>query len=457
MHRQRGREGSLIRMRSVISCRQAAHGDFRALTRSQKNSLQKPMSVEDPQHRPRILFVTSHWPLAPAYGAQQRVLNIGRLLRRFGDLSFVIVPTEHEDEETVRRTTREFEVRKIMRPLRITPGRFPSRVFERVRHEFDPTYMATDPYVVSEGDRTELQKLIQQHDLIWIHTIRTAQWFRIYRWPHSVMDVDDLPSRYYQSAVQAGGSLMRRLLDLRMSWIWRRRERILPERFDVLTVCSEDDRRYLCRPERIHVIPNGAPSVAERARAFSELPRIGLIGNCTFMPNEDGIKWFIRDVWPMVKREFPVAQLRLVGRGSDGYLTTLGPDIKGFGWLEDPSDEIASWSAMIVPIKVGGGTRVKVAEGFARRCPVVATAIGAFGYDVENGEEILLADRADDFASACILLLSNREFGEAISKRAHKRFLERWTWDSFENTVGTVVQDCLTRNRPAKYAPCWCC
>ena len=61
----------------------------------------------------------------------------------------------------------------------------------------------------------------------------------------------------------------------------------------------------------------------------------------------------------------------------------------------------------IVPIKVGAGTRVKVAEGFARKCPIVATTIGAFGYDVNNGEEILLADRADDFASACLVLLSN--------------------------------------------------
>jgi len=140
-------------------------------------------------------------------------------------------------------------------------------------------------------------------------------------------------------------------------------------------------------------------------------------------------------------------------RGFFYYRTgrALGPDIIGLGWLEDPGDEIASWSAMIVPIKVGGGTRVKVAEGFARRCPVVATTIGAFGYDVENGREILLADRADDFASACILLLRDPEFGEALAERAHKRFLERWTWDSFEGTVGRVVQECLARSADAQY------
>ena len=62
-------------------------------------------------------------------------------------------------------------------------------------------------------------------------------------------------------------------------------------------------------------------------------------------------------------------------------------------------------------------------------------------------EEFPLADRADDFASACILLLRNPCLGEALSDRAYKRFLERWTWDSFENTAGTVVQECLARSK----------
>jgi glycosyltransferase involved in cell wall biosynthesis len=168
------------------------------------------------------------------------------------------------------------------------------------------------------------------------------------------------------------------------------------------------------------------------------------------MPNKEGAKWFIRDVWPMIKCDFPNAELRLLGRGSDGYLTTLGPDVAGLGWVDDPTEEIASWSVMIVPIKVGAGTRVKVAEGFSRRCPIVTTTIGAFGYDVENGKEVLLADCADEFASACIRLLKDPELREALSGRAYKRFLGEWTWNSFENTIGQVVQECLARNSTPK-------
>src|ERR1700733_13167762 len=105
------------------------------------------------QAQPKILFVTSHWPLAEAYGAQQRVLNLGKLLSRFGAVSFVIAPTEHEDEETVLRTRREFEVCGIFRPLPRATVNSLGQLPQRLRHELDPACMATDPYEVSHADR----------------------------------------------------------------------------------------------------------------------------------------------------------------------------------------------------------------------------------------------------------------------------------------------------------------
>ena len=396
--------------------------------------------------RLKILFVTMHWPLAQAYGAQQRVLNVSRLLGRFGDVSFVMVLTEAADEDTIRRTKQSFEVLRIVRPLPAAPDTALRRVQHRLRHELDAGYLGTDPVAVSDADRSALVGLMREHHVTWVHSVQIADWFRIRRWPGCVLDVDDVPSRVYWSMVQSGDSVVRRLLDVRMSWIWRRRERLLTDRFDVLTVCSEDDRQYLGSQAQVHVVPNGFHPQVMRRCASSELPRIGHLGTLNWMPTEEAVKWFILEVWPTIKREVPHAQLRLVGRDSDGYLSKLGPDIAGLGWLQDPGDEMATWSAMIIPNKIGGGTRVKVAEGLARRCPVVASTIGAFGYDVRNGEHILLADEAGDFASACLRLLRNPKLGEALSERAHQRFLQRYTWDSFESTVGVVIEECLARS-----------
>jgi polysaccharide biosynthesis protein PslH len=410
----------------------------------------KNMSLfSEPVAKPKILFVTSHWPLADAYGAQQRVLNLARLMSRFGEVSFVIVSTDPEDEPAAIRTRREFKVHGFIRPMPVPAGHHGS-LTDRLRHEFDPTYLVNDPFAVDEHDRAWFQSLLQSHDLVWVHTIRTANWFRIYRWPHSVLDVDDLISTQQWTAARSTSSLSKRLMHLRRWGIWRRRERLFAKRFDVLTVCSEQDRRLLGSSDQVHVIPNGACPLDANSQQDPSLPRIGFLGNCGFAPNEEGVKWFIREVWPIVKRSLPDAQLRLIGRGSDGYLASLGPDIQGLGWLADPGDEMATWSAMIVPIKEGSGTRTKVAEGFSRKCPVVATRLGAFGYEVQDGEDILLADQAEKFALACVRLAKSPELRKKLSDKAHGRFLERWTWDSFESRVGDVVRQCLAKSNRAK-------
>lgn len=91
--------------------------------------------------KPKILFMTSHWPLAPSYGAQQRVLNIGTLLSRIGDVSYVIVEFGATDEETVRRTKSEFDVRGIIRARPTARGNFFGRLRHRIRHELDGSYL----------------------------------------------------------------------------------------------------------------------------------------------------------------------------------------------------------------------------------------------------------------------------------------------------------------------------
>jgi glycosyltransferase involved in cell wall biosynthesis len=127
-----------------------------------------------------------------------------------------------------------------------------------------------------------------------------------------------------------------------------------------------------------------------------------------------------------------------------------GPDIDRLGWIADPEAEIATWSAMIVPIRFGAGTRVKIAEGFSRRCPIVSTHIGAYGYDVRDGEQLCLADTAEDFAAACIRLMQSPREGEAIGERGWREFMQKWTWDAIAPNVWAAAQDCLSRTQRSR-------
>jgi glycosyltransferase involved in cell wall biosynthesis len=393
--------------------------------------------------KPNILYVTSFLPHGPTSGAQLRVLNIGRQLQRVGNVSLVLSVSEEIDKEHIDRTRSEFNILHIAKVLP-TPLK---GLGSRIRYELDPTYQNTRFSSASDDDIDLMIRMVHEHDVVWVHSIRTANEFRIYRWPHAVLDIDDLQSRLYDSFAREESRLPRKLLDHRLSVIWRRRERLLKERFDVLAVCSESDRRYLGSDTQVFVVPNGFTFLAEVPERRPIAPvRIGFIGSFGFKPNQVGVAWFINEVWPMVKKVAPEATLRLVGMGSDTDFPRMGQDIHGLGFVEDPADEIATWSAMIVPIWIGGGTRVKVAEAFARKCPVVATPLGAFGYQVLNGEDLLLADDAKTFAAACLRLIKDPELGTRIAENAWKKFLETWTWDAIGGTVSKAVDRCLDKD-----------
>jgi glycosyltransferase involved in cell wall biosynthesis len=133
----------------------------------------------------------------------------------------------------------------------------------------------------------------------------------------------------------------------------------------------------------------------------------------------------------------------LVGSDTDQDFSGLGEDIDGLGYVEDPGDEFATWAGMIVPIRVGGGTRVKIAQAFSRKCPVVSTSLGAFGYDLIDGKEILIADDPDRFAIACARLIEEPRLGATLAENAWITFVRNWTWKSFHGAVESAVRQCM--------------
>ena len=216
----------------------------------------------------------------------------------------------------------------------------------------------------------------------------------------------------------------------------------------MLSVCSEADRQYLGGDTCIHVIPNGfeCPS-REPLRCLDGPPRIGFIGLYSYPPNREGLEWFVRECWGQIKDQIPHARLRLVGKDTEGPLKPEAPDVDGLGYVADPAEEIASWSAMIVPVLHGAGTRVKIADAFSRKCPVVSTRLGAFGYEVRHGSELLLADKPSEFINACVSMVQDRVSAAALAERAFSAFLQKWTWDAIAPQVWAAAEDCLRRSR----------
>jgi glycosyltransferase involved in cell wall biosynthesis len=393
---------------------------------------------------PRILYVTRIWPRE--CGAYVRSLNILRALQQVGRVD--VVGLEGVGLSPSPVPSSEFEITYNFRF-----GQRPNHgLSNKIRWTLDPRRQYPNGFAVEDEAVSGILSRLASFDLIWFSTIHAADMFPVTIWPNSVLDIDDLQSSHGRTSLKIQSGVWERFLTLRKIFVWKRREKLLGQRFSLLCACSEEDRRYLTSigvQVPIHVIPNAFESPAvEPVRNPAEPPRIGFIGFFDYFPNRDGIQWFVDQCWPRVKASVPDARLRLVGKGSDAIRTLAGPDVDSLGWLPDPSDEIRTWSAMVVPIGIGGGTRVKIAQAFSLKCPVVSTTLGAYGYGAVNGQDMFLADTAAAFSDACVRAIREPRVATEIAERAWCRFLDHWTWDAVRPKVWAAAEDCLRMRTP---------
>ena len=421
------------------------------LTKLDKGSERAPASssaaaLQRSRMRPlRILYLSAYWPRSrPSCGGEWRTLGVGRALREIGTVQTVVVRSApEEDQDYVNGASNELEVAYSVE-VRARSG---TGLWGKIRWALDPRIGYPHRCGADSDGNDFVLRSIKDFDLVWFGNFRTPNMFERWAWPRSVLDIDDLPSSIERSSFRTASTLRTRLVQIMRINSWKRREKVLGDRFTVVVACSDDDKAYLqkigCR-QPIHVIPNGFERPdTDPIRRPAAPPRIGFLGPFAHPPNLDGIRWFVKECWPRIKHNLPDARLRIIGKGSDGPLRPPGPDIDGLGWVSDPGDEIGTWSLMIVPLRLGAGTRLKIAQAFSLKCPIVSTSFGAYGYGVENRVELLLADTAGSFAEACIGMIRNPIEANEMANRAWEQFLRKWTWDAIAPRVWAAAEDCL--------------
>ncbi len=229
-----------------------------------------------------------------------------------------------------------------------------------------------------------------------------------------------------------------------------RYERAAVGRFDHVIAVSEYDReqmKTMTDEARISVVPTGVDLQQYQAAAgeSSAEPLVIFLGSMDWEANIDGVVYFCREIWPRVKRAAPEARFRIVGRGPDSRIKQLASDdIEVTGRVPSVIEHLRQTAVFVVPLRIGGGTRLKIYEAMAMRKAVVSTTIGAEGLDVNHGRDILLADDPHTFADCVIELLRDHprrmRFEAAAGERA-----ARYDWsvvtDRFEEALEQTVRN----------------
>ena len=157
----------------------------------------------------------------------------------------------------------------------------------------------------------------------------------------------------------------------------------------------------------------------DRDRSRPRQPRVGFLGGLDWMPNQEGLRWFIEQAFPRVRQAVPDVELHIAGRNQPAWMNSWSAsDIVLHGEVEDAGDYMADQSIMIVPLLSGSGMRIKIIEAMAANMAVVSTPVGAEGIPVRNGTDIALAEDPVAFADAVIHLLLDSEVAGNMAQQA---------------------------------------
>jgi glycosyltransferase involved in cell wall biosynthesis len=286
------------------------------------------------------------------------------------------------------------------------------------------------------------------YDLVWFGGLDHAQALHPVlapllpdaRW---VVDCDDVETEKWRAYLAAGsGGAVERLQRRIELPLWRRIQDSVAGWADSVVVCSDLDAERFGH-DATTVVPNTYPEperTSEERSPDASSPVLLLIANWETDQNVDAGEWAAREVLPAVRARVPGARLRLVGRAPDRIAHLADePGVDLVGAVDDVAHELASADVVVVPMRYGGGTRLKVLEAFAHRRPVISTTLGSEGTGAVDGVHLLLRDDAAGFAEAVEVLVATPALRADLVTAGESLYAARFRPRAAAGAVRTLV------------------
>lgn len=384
----------------------------------------------------RLFIFLPYVPFPLMRGVYQRVYHLTEELAKHFQVDLFCLSSEAEDPEHLPRF-QSFCNRVRFEPFEHPPwAKFLS---DRIWHPLPTTvrHWWSDGVLASLRDFTAGQDydLIQFCDLVlWPyikqvfpdHPLRIIDRSRV-DWLYQT-EVFQTKKHSVLGAVMAQENLMK----------IARLEKEIARELSLSVVCGVDDRTFLEEKlnssERVFVLANGANTDFFNADEWPPTPTAHpsalFCGALDYEPNTDGLDWYFREIHPLVLKRRPDFRVTLVGKSPTPAMRELAklPSVDFAGEVPDVRPYYQQAWMQIVPLRIGGGTRLKIAEGLAMANPVVSTTLGAQGLDLVHDHHLLLADTPETFADAIVRYLDEPDSRQLQGTQGRRHILDHFTW-----------------------------
>ncbi len=379
----------------------------------------------------KILFVTPYNPANPTFGAALRIFHVLDQLCKFHDVTVVgFSATGGEDE--------------LVEQIPSLKGKVHFLYYHKsaLKDKWNQFLAFLTPH--SRGKRaimhSPLQKLIddilktEEFDFIQCEFPDMA-FHNFNSKALKVLDAHNVEYDNMRRMAKVKDRPLRRFYYRIESEKMKKDELEMAQKQDAIFTTSERDKLLFDKdtPEvPKFVVPNGVDLDYFRPTDIEpEKHTLVFVGMMTYVPNYDGVLYFLDEIFPRIISVIPDAKIYIVGKNPPASITKrANKNIIITGFVEDVRPYIHKASVYVVPLRMGGGTRLKIVEALSMKKPIVTTSIGCEGINVENRKSVLIADEPQKFADAVIELCRDRELANQLTHAGYDLVQQKYGWDS---------------------------
>jgi len=401
----------------------------------------------------RILFLQKR-PLFPAdSGGKIRTLNVLRHLARSHEVTYLCNLQAGEEQSLGEMTRLGLQVETV--PWRETPRDSPLFYAELTQNLFSRLpYNAAKDYDSQLRGRAARLLAQETFDLLICDFVQMAGNAIGLDVPAKILFEHNVEAEIFRRHAETdAGWLRRRYMTLQ----WRKMQRFEADagrHFDTVIAVSRRDQNLFESDygwQHVHVIDTAVD--LDYFTPQPDLERAGcvlFVGSMDWLPNQDGVRYFVSEVWDRIRQQCPQATFRIVGRNPPPEIARLAeaPGVEVVGTVPDVRPYLAEAAVVVVPLRIGGGTRLKIFEAAAMKKAVISTSLGAEGLDVVPGEHLLVADDSESFGDAVVELLDNKVRRSTLAARARELVVENYSSEAvaaqFEEICRKTVEQAAT-------------
>jgi glycosyltransferase involved in cell wall biosynthesis len=410
--------------------------------------------------RRHILFLSQCLPYPPHSGVTNRTFHILQQLQRQFDVTLVaFTRRNHQPGEAERLSSTaalQREVSQILEPVPIQS----ERSFARKLRVHASSVITGKPYVFFDYGNSRFGQHIANSirdrppDLVHMDSLDLYRWLSVLpnvpiACTHHNVESDLLRGRGQHLRPRAAGAYV-----THQGMLVEKVERRLCAGFDLNVMTSETDAerlRALAPGARTSVVPNGVDVDFFRpAPGDAGLKaRVVFLGPTYMFPNRDAVKFFLDEMWPAIKQARPDASLRVIGKNAAGDKAQFDAagGVTCLGYVPDVRPHFAEAECSVVPLRVGGGTRLKILDAWAMGKAIVSTSIGCEGLATVDGQNILIRDDPQEFAASVVEVLRNSDLRERLARNGRKTAEEIYAWDVIGEKLNGLYDGILDAHR----------